>query len=112
MRIIKAAKAARINAENNISKAKEDEENLRHWVDELEKLSPKDGEEEELSRRRQEMMNAEKILAGLNYAYGALTEGADVQRAIRSAQAAMDKADAFGRGQISNNYRNAGSGFD
>lgn len=95
----KAAKAARINAENNISKAKEDEENLRHWVDELEKLSPKDGEEEELSRRRQEMMNAEKILAGLNYAYGALTEGADVQSAIRSAQAAMDKADALVEGK-------------
>ncbi len=95
----KAAKAARINAENNIRKAKEDEENLRHWVDELEKLSPKEGEEEELSRRRQEMMNAEKILAGLNYAYGALTEGADVQSAIRSAQAAMDKADALVEGK-------------
>ena len=91
----KNAKIARINAETNISKAKEDEENLRHWVDELEKLNPQDGEEDELSRRRLEMMNAEKIIAGLNYAYGALTEGADVQGAIRSAQAAMDKADAL-----------------
>lgn len=91
----KAAQTMRINAENNLGKAKEDEENLRHWVDELEKLAPQENEEDELARRRLEMMNAEKIISGLNYAYGALTEGADVQSAIRSAQSAMDKADAL-----------------
>lgn len=36
-----------------------------------------------------------KIINSLNYAYGALTERADVQGAIRSAQSAMDKANTL-----------------
>lgn len=88
----KKAKTERINAENNIIKAKTDEENLRHWVDELEKLKPVVGEEEELGKKRLEMMNAEKIIESLSYAYGALTQGADIQSALRQAQSAIDKA--------------------
>ena len=38
--------------EENLNKAKTDEENLRCWVDELEKLNPAAGEEAELSARR------------------------------------------------------------
>lgn len=91
----KSAKLARLQAEENITKAKTDEENLRHWVEELQKLDPHLGEEEELSKKRLEMMNAEKIISGLNYAYGALSEGADVQGAIRSAQSAMDKVNTL-----------------
>ena len=91
----KSAKSARLQAEENITKAKTDEENLRHWVEELQRLDPHLGEEEELSQKRLEMMNAEKIISGLNYAYGALSEGADVQGAIRSAQSAMDKVNTL-----------------
>ena len=91
----KKACAARQEAEKNIARAKEDEENLRHWVDELEKMNPRPDEEDELGKKRQEMMNAEKIIDSLNYAYGALTERADVQGAIRSAQSAMDKANTL-----------------
>lgn len=91
----KKARAARQEAEKNIARAKEDEENLRHWVDELEKMNPRPDEEDELGKKRQEMMNAEKIINSLNYAYGALTERADVQGAIRSAQSAMDKANTL-----------------
>jgi len=91
----KKARAARQEAEKNIARAKEDEENLRHWVDELEKMNPRPDEEDELGKKRQEMMNAEKIIDSLNYAYGALTEKADVQGAIRSAQSAMDKANTL-----------------
>ena len=91
----KSAKSARLQAEENITKAKTDEENLRHWVEELQRLDPHLGEEEELSKKRLEMMNAEKIISGLNYAYGALSEGADVQGAIRSAQSAMDKVNTL-----------------
>ena len=91
----KKARAARQEAEKNIARAKEDEENLRHWVDELEKMNPRPEEEDELGKKRQEMMNAEKIIDSLNYAYGALTERADVQGAIRSAQSAMDKANTL-----------------
>lgn len=91
----KKARAARQEAEKNIARAKEDEENLRHWVDELEKMNPRPDEEDELGKKRQEMMNAEKIIDSLNYAYGALTERADVQGAIRSAQSAMDKVNTL-----------------
>ena len=91
----KSAKSARLQAEENITKAKTDEENLRHWVEELQRLDPHLGEEEELSKKRLEMMNAEKIISGLNYAYGALSEGANVQGAIRSAQSAMDKVNTL-----------------
>ena len=95
----KKACAARQEAEKNIARAKEDEDNLRHWVDELEKMNPRPDEEDELGKKRQEMMNAEKIIDSLNYAYGALTERADVQGAIRSAQSAMDKANTLGDGR-------------
>lgn len=91
----KKARAARQKAEKNIARAKEDEENLRHWVDELEKMNPRPDEEDELGKKRQEMMNAEKIIDSLNYAYGALTERADVQGAIRSAQSAMNKVNTL-----------------
>ena len=91
----KKARAARQEAEKNIARAKEDEENLRHWVDELEKMNPRPDDEDELGKKRQEMMNAEKIIDSLNYAYGALTERADVQGAIRSAQSAMDKVNTL-----------------
>ena len=95
----KKAKAARLEAENNVAKAKSDEDALRHWVDELEKLNPEKGEEESLSKKRLEMMNAEKIIESLSYAYGALTQGADVQSAIRQAQSAMDKANSLVEGK-------------
>lgn len=85
------AKKERMNAENTIAQAKTDEENLRHWVDELRKMNVQENEEETLSQHRQELMNAEKIVESINYAYGALTQGADVQGALRQAQNAIDK---------------------
>lgn len=90
----KQSKKQRIEAEEKLLKAKEEEENLRHWVKELEAVATYEGEEEELSQRRHELMNAEKIIENLSYAYNVLTQGTDVQAAIRHAQAAMDKAAA------------------
>lgn len=89
------AAAARARAEADIARAKEEEDNLRHWVRELEQISPRVGEEAELSARRQELMHAEKIMESLNYAYGVLTEGRDVQSALRSAESAIDKANHY-----------------
>lgn len=102
--VYKKAKAERAEAENNLSKAKTDEENLRHWVDELEKLNPVSGEEEELSRRRLEMMNSEKIIESLSYAYGALTQGADIQSALRQAQSGIDRANRIVDGKYDEIY--------
>lgn len=95
----KEAAKERIEAENNVSRAKEEEENLRHWVRELEQINPQKGEEAELSRRRHELMNAEKIIESLNYAYGVLTQGNDIAAALRQAQSAVDKANRYVEGK-------------
>lgn len=72
--------------------AKTEEDNLRHWADELARLNPVAGEEADLSRRRTELMNAEKILENLNYAHACITEGSNVIGALQHAQSAIDKA--------------------
>lgn len=95
----KTTRQQRIQAEADIAKAKQDEENLRHWVRELEAAATYEGEEAELSERRSELMNAEKIIENLSYAYNVLTEGNDVQSALRHAQAALDKAAAHVEGK-------------
>ncbi len=95
----KTTRQRRIQAEADIAKAKQDEENLRHWVKELEAAATYEGEEAELSQRRSELMNAEKIIENLSYAYNVLTEGNDVQSALRHAQAALDKAAAHVEGK-------------
>ncbi len=100
----KKAARQRAQAEADIFKAKEEEENLRHWVKELERLNPVKGEEEELSKRRQELMHAEKIMESLNYAYGVLTQGNDVQSALRQAQSAVDKANQYVNGKFDEVY--------
>ncbi len=100
----KAAIKNRIEAETNINRAKEEEDNLRHWVRELEQIKPIQGEEAELQQRRSELMNAEKILESLNYAYAALTQGHDVQSALRQAQSAIDKANRHVEGRYDEIY--------
>ena len=100
----KAALRAREQAENDICRAKEEEDNLRHWVRELEQLKPHKGEEEELSQKRQELMHAEKIVESLNFAYGALTQGRDVQSALRQAQSAIDRANQYVDGRYAEIY--------
>ncbi len=94
-KMYKQARQSRQTAEQDIQKAKTDEDNLRHWVDELRKMNIQENEEETLSQRRQELMNAEKIVASINDAYGALTQGANIQSALRQAQNAVDKVNAL-----------------
>lgn len=91
-------------AEANIAKAKEDEDNLRHWIKELEQLSPQQGEIEELQIRRKELMHAEKIIENLNYAYAALTQGKDVSSSLRAAQNGIDKANTYVEGKYDEIY--------
>lgn len=97
----KNVRAAREQAEADIERAKTEEDNLRHWVGELEKVNPVAGEEDELGRRRLELMNAEKIIETLNHAYGILTRGCDVQSALRQAQSAMYKVNDMVGGKYS-----------
>jgi len=65
-----------------------EEENLRHWTDELEKAHVRSGEEAELNRRRTEMMHAAKITENLNAAYDAL-QGKNLPGFVQKAQSAL-----------------------
>lgn len=88
----KSAVAELKSKEESLAKAKENEENLRHWVDELEKTSPQKGEEETLRIRRSELMNAEKIIEKLNSAYTCLNGGNSVLESVSKARNAISRA--------------------
>ena len=95
----KRIKKEREDTENSINQAKAEEEELRHWVKELEEIKPHKGEEEELSQKRLELMNAEKIIESLNLAYGALNGEQDIISALRRAQSAIERADRIVSGK-------------
>ena len=99
----KKAKDNRVNAEAKIAKSKADEDNLRHWVDEFQKMQPRENEQEELEEKRRQMMNAEKILENLDAAYKALNQGG-VQSALRQAQAAISRVNVLLNGKFDNIY--------
>ncbi len=101
--VYKKAKDNRVNAEEKIAQAKADEENLRHWVDEFQKMQPRKNELEELEEKRRQMMNAEKILENLDSAYKAMNQGG-VQSAIRQAQTAISRVNALLNGKFDNIY--------
>lgn len=78
-------------AQAEFSKAIEEQENLTHWIDELEKLNVRVGEAEDLSKKRIEAMNAEKIIENLNVAYSCL-QGKDIASMLQKAQSALSRA--------------------
>jgi DNA repair protein RecN (Recombination protein N) len=67
-----AAEAARIDAEVALSEALRDEDFLRHAVDELATLAPREGEEDELAASRQLMQGAERRAEAIGTALGEL----------------------------------------
>lgn len=67
-----AAEAARIDAEVALSEALRDEDFLRHAVDELATLAPREGEEDELAAARQLMQGAERRAEAIGTALGEL----------------------------------------
>ena len=99
----KKAKDNRVNAEAKIAQSKADEDTLRHWVDEFQKMQPRENEQEELEEKRRQMMNAEKILENLDAAYKALNQGG-VQSALRQAQAAISRVNVLLNGKFDNIY--------
>ena len=101
--VYKKAKTERAAAEEKIRQAKNEEENLRHWVDEFQKIKPQANEQEELEQKRQQMMNAEKILENLDAAYRAMSQGS-VQSSLRQAQAAIARGNSLLNGKFDNIY--------
>ncbi len=74
-----------------LEKAREDEEYLRHVVQELDDLNPQPGEEEELSASRAAFMHAEKIAEALKDAVKALSDHGGVEGRIRNATRAVER---------------------
>ncbi len=78
-------------AEAGLAGAKRDEDFLRHAMDELTALAPKPGEDNDLAVRRQRMMNAEKLIEGMNEASGALSAGDGVEGRLQSALGVLSR---------------------
>ncbi len=87
-----AAAAELERAAAALEKDRAEEDYLRHALEELEALSPGEGEEERLARQRQMLMNAEKIVAALSEAAQALDGDNGVGGALRLARRALEKA--------------------
>ena len=68
---------------------------LRHVTAELEKLSPEEGEEDQLAARRTELMAAEKISDDLAAAASVLSEGGMEEKMSASARRLARAADVF-----------------
>ncbi|HHK74591.1 MAG TPA: DNA repair protein RecN, partial [Rhizobiales bacterium] len=75
----------------DMDKAARDADYLRHAHDELVQLAPEEGEEEALAEKRQLMMNAEKITAGLVEASTALDGDSGWERRITGAMRALER---------------------
>ncbi|MFC0283923.1 DNA repair protein RecN [Camelimonas abortus] len=79
-----------------IEAARREADYLRHAVDELSRLAPEAGEEEQLAARRQAMMQAEKVVAELNEAHQTLSGHASpipfIASAMRRLERRLDQA--------------------
>lgn len=81
----RTAHQALITAQETLTSALAEEDLLRHQVAELDRLSPKPGEEVKLTEARSLLRHGEQIVKALAEARGAITEGTDVEAALRLA---------------------------
>jgi len=90
------AQAARRRAEDEMQRARRDEEFLRHALDELKALDPQPGEETGLAERRALMMHSEKLVEAMNAAASELRDDRGalqrLQAALRHLERVADKA--------------------
>ncbi|MDR2098445.1 MAG: DNA repair protein RecN, partial [Rickettsiales bacterium] len=85
-------KAARMKAEEEFKKAKDDEDYLKHSLGELAKLDPKKGEEEELGAKRRLLMNSEKTITNIKDAGAWLAKyGGEPEKFIAEAARTLDR---------------------
>lgn len=91
----------RIKAYEGIEQAKADEIYIRTSLDDLERLNPKFGEEEQLIQQRQHLMNGEKITEALGTVQQ-LLEGDDhgVSSLLNKSAIRLEKADSLSGGMF------------
>lgn len=91
------ARKAKNAAAEAAEKARAEEEYLRFAADELDRLAPQQGEEEELAERRTLLQNAERLTEAIADAVEHLTGSAGADENLRQAQRALDRmADRMG----------------
>ncbi len=90
----------RLEAEARLAKARDEEDFLRHAVEELNALDPLPGEEAALAERRAIMMHGEKLLEGMNAAQQALSHKGDVEANLRAAQRALERVADRAEGRL------------
>lgn len=88
----RAAHDALKTAQDTLASALAEEDLLRHHVSELDTLAPKAGEDAKLADARTALRHGEQIMKALVEAKAAVTEGNDVEAALRTAVNKIAKA--------------------
>ena len=96
----RAARDARVKAEADLAQAREDEDYLRHVVEELNTLAPQTGEEESLAKQRTFMMHGEKLIEALNQAIKTLDQGKGVDNSLRTALRIIERTAEKAEGRL------------
>ncbi len=106
---MQAADAALNEFEQKLTDAAEEREYLTHVLEELERLAPQEGEEEELASCRQTMMNAEKVGSDLRDAMDMFTARGDgVDSRLSQAMRLVERASSKTNGA----YEGLATAFD
>ena len=84
----------------SLAAAKQDEEFLRHAVEELITMDPRENEETELCQSRAVMMNGEHLVQSLNEAFEDLNLGTGVEASLRSALQKLERCRDKTGGQL------------
>jgi len=96
----RAAEDARAEAEEQLARARADENFLRHAVSELDAIDPQTEEEETLASTRALLQNREKIIIALNAARNEIGEEADIEGRVQAARAALDRVAGLAGGVL------------
>lgn len=96
----KQVEKERIQAEAALEKARQDEDYLRHVLEELIQLAPQVDEEEELAAERQTMMHGEKLLEGMKDAHKALNFNKGVEAMMRNALRHLERITEKAEGRL------------
>ncbi len=96
----RSAVAARGSLETTAETARQDEEFLRHSVNELEALDPQPGEETRLAEQRALMMNGEKLMTALAEANARLSDGDGAEDRLRGALGLVERVAGEAQGKL------------
>ncbi len=96
----RAAASALKSAQDLLAAAQKEEETLRHHAAELDVLAPQPGEEQELAAARAVMRHGEAITKALSEARAAVAGDADIESALRTALARVNRVTGQAAGRL------------